>query len=434
MYTKAIASLTVALAMATMTPPASAAVHDDQPKAAKATSTFWTDLSFKQAKEKSVEEGRIFLAYATASWCPPCQHMERTTWIDPKVAEWFNEHGIAYKFDVDEDRQLAKSLGVRAMPTLFAFREGELFDRVTGARSAEQLIGWLENVKAGRSEMDALRERAGNRMDAEGKVDIRDRMNIARMLVEAGDFDDATDEYLWLWDNMLDHQPSMVGVRSSFMISDMTRLAQRHPPAMEAFRQRRAAYLPAIESGEADRDELLDWITLAQVVNEGDSVLQWFDAAKEDAKMRRLLPFAGHELRTRLVAEQRWADLALLYPDPVAYASRHLETMRVADREVDERFKEEMRRTLYRSTRTSVSYIYAAMLAVGDEEAAADVAGLLLDADDTAEARQILVSTALRANELRQIHLKWLDEALAMGAHVRQLRREVAEALANSHT
>lgn len=394
------------------------------------TPNLWTDLTFEQAKEKATEENRILLAYATASWCPPCKHMERTTWADPKVAEWFKEHGIAFKFDVDENPQLSRSLGVRAMPTLFAYREGEVFDRLTGARTTEQLIGWLENVKEGRSEMDALRERAGQRMDAEGKVDVQDRLNIARMLTDAGDFGEATDEYLWLWDNMLDHEPAMVGVRGSFMISEIGRLAQRYPPAKEAFSQRRAKYLAEIRAGTANGEVARDWITLAEPVGEAESVLEWFNEAKEDPKQRQLLPYAEHLLRDRLIVADRWHDVALLYPNPVAHARNQVQTLRMDDVELEDRHRTSMLRLI----RRSVSIIYASLLAVGDEKGAADVAGMLLDVDDSPDARQALASIGLQAGQPRLIHLQWLDEALEMGAHVRQLRREVAEALADSHT
>ena len=64
-----------------------------------------------------------------ATWCGPCKT------IAPKVVALSNTYPSArfYKIDVDELPEVAQELGVRAMPTIFAFRDGEKKGNVVGA-------------------------------------------------------------------------------------------------------------------------------------------------------------------------------------------------------------------------------------------------------------------------------------------------------------
>src|SRR6185295_14207917 len=106
----------------------------------------FSDLSFDDALAKSKDQKKIFLVDATASWCQPCQHMDRTTWVDGNVIAAIGERAIAIQFDVDEHQELAKKLSVRAMPTVIAFKGGEEIDRITGVRAPAAFVAWLEGL------------------------------------------------------------------------------------------------------------------------------------------------------------------------------------------------------------------------------------------------------------------------------------------------
>src|SRR4051794_27629128 len=78
----------------------------------------------------------------TAEWCGPCRAMERTTWSDERVTRWLGEHTHAVRIDIDKQEEVAKRFSVRAVPTVLVLREGEEFDRFSGARSTEQFLAW----------------------------------------------------------------------------------------------------------------------------------------------------------------------------------------------------------------------------------------------------------------------------------------------------
>lgn len=106
-------------------------------------------MSLAEARESVAEDGGVLMVYATASWCGPCQRMQQTTWRDPAVAEWFDEHGVAFKFDVDEKRDLSREFRIEAMPTMIALVDGTEVGRVIGLQTTDQLLSWLKGVREG---------------------------------------------------------------------------------------------------------------------------------------------------------------------------------------------------------------------------------------------------------------------------------------------
>ena len=67
-----------------------------------------------------------------AEWCGPCRM------IGPMVDELSNEYAgkaVIGKLNVDENPDISMNYGVRSIPTLLIFKNGQLVDRVVGAAS-----------------------------------------------------------------------------------------------------------------------------------------------------------------------------------------------------------------------------------------------------------------------------------------------------------
>jgi thioredoxin 1 len=66
-----------------------------------------------------------------ATWCGPCRIVAP---VVEQLADEYGEQGLRVgKLDVDENPQTAARYGVRSIPTILFFKDGQLVDRLVGA-------------------------------------------------------------------------------------------------------------------------------------------------------------------------------------------------------------------------------------------------------------------------------------------------------------
>ncbi|SDK92645.1 thioredoxin [Natronorubrum texcoconense] len=93
----------------------------------------------KRHLDEIVDEHDVVLVDFFATWCGPCQMLEPV--LDGLAAE---TDAVIAKVDVDEHQQLAGAYGVRGVPTLALFANGEQAERYTGALPADRLRDLIE--------------------------------------------------------------------------------------------------------------------------------------------------------------------------------------------------------------------------------------------------------------------------------------------------
>jgi thioredoxin 2 len=155
-------------------------------------------LSFEAGQAAAHAEKKWLLVDFTADWCAPCHHMDATTWRDPALQRWVEERAVAIQLDVDKDPAGAR-LGIRSMPTVVIFDGDRELDRTFGARPAAKVLEWLEGLRAGHTELDALR--------IEAKHNLHARLHLSRVLDGVGRVEESVAEALWLWDHALEVEP-----------------------------------------------------------------------------------------------------------------------------------------------------------------------------------------------------------------------------------
>ncbi|MFB6142094.1 MAG: thioredoxin [Halorientalis sp.] len=82
----------------------------------------------------TVDEHDVVLVDFYADWCGPCQMLEPV--VETIAAE---TAATVAKVDVDANQQLASAYGVRGVPTLILFVDGEQVEELVGVQREEQL-------------------------------------------------------------------------------------------------------------------------------------------------------------------------------------------------------------------------------------------------------------------------------------------------------
>lgn len=86
----------------------------------------------------------LVLVDFTADWCPPCRRLAPE--LDALASE-YGESLTVVKVDADEQPGLTARFGVRSLPTLMFFRDGQVVDRMVGAPPPAQLRAKVDEVR-----------------------------------------------------------------------------------------------------------------------------------------------------------------------------------------------------------------------------------------------------------------------------------------------
>lgn len=76
-----------------------------------------------------------------AEWCGPCKMIAP---ILDEVAGTYGDKLQVAKMNVDENREIPAKFGIRGIPTLMLFKNGELAATKVGAMSKAQLTAFLD--------------------------------------------------------------------------------------------------------------------------------------------------------------------------------------------------------------------------------------------------------------------------------------------------
>ena len=86
-----------------------------------------TDQNFKS---EILDSGKVALVDFWAAWCGPCQVLGP---VIEELAGEFEGKAVIAKLNVDENPNTAAQYGIRSIPTMLVFKNGEIVDQMVGA-------------------------------------------------------------------------------------------------------------------------------------------------------------------------------------------------------------------------------------------------------------------------------------------------------------
>ncbi|MDQ3374721.1 MAG: thioredoxin [Acidobacteriota bacterium] len=76
-----------------------------------------------------------------AEWCGPCRMIAPSV---EAIAEDYEGKAGVYKMNVDENMNVPQRFGIRGIPTLILFKDGQEQERIVGAVSREKLAETID--------------------------------------------------------------------------------------------------------------------------------------------------------------------------------------------------------------------------------------------------------------------------------------------------
>ena len=91
--------------------------------------------------EQLVTSEKLVVVDYTATWCGPCKVVSPL--IDQLATE-YSDRSTVVKVDIDENPDSAKKYGIRSIPAVLVFKDGEMVENLFGSQSYETYSNILE--------------------------------------------------------------------------------------------------------------------------------------------------------------------------------------------------------------------------------------------------------------------------------------------------
>ncbi|HYX13512.1 MAG TPA: thioredoxin [Nostoc sp.] len=88
-------------------------------------------------------EEKVVVVDFTATWCGPCRLVSP---LMEQLAEEYKGRAKVVKVDVDSNKPIFKRFGLRSIPAVLIFKDGDLAETIVGVSPYEQFSGAVQKL------------------------------------------------------------------------------------------------------------------------------------------------------------------------------------------------------------------------------------------------------------------------------------------------
>lgn len=102
-------------------------------------------VSDNEFNQKVLQSGKPVLVDFWAEWCGPCRQVGPV--LDELSTEMANKLTIA-KVNIDQNPETPSKYGVRGIPTMIIFKDGQAVATKVGAMPKSKIVEWIDSIVA----------------------------------------------------------------------------------------------------------------------------------------------------------------------------------------------------------------------------------------------------------------------------------------------
>jgi thioredoxin 1 len=109
-------------------------------------SEFTIDVNEENFDSVVINSDKPVLVDFWAEWCGPCKMLTPTI---EALAEEYKDTSSIVKINVDDSPAIATKYGIRSIPSILLFNNGDVIEQRVGAVSKDELAGMLDKIIKG---------------------------------------------------------------------------------------------------------------------------------------------------------------------------------------------------------------------------------------------------------------------------------------------
>lgn len=83
----------------------------------------------------------LLVVDCTATWCGPCKLVAP---LMDKLADDYSDRAKVFKLDLDSNKEVAQRYGIRSIPAVIFFKQGEVAETLVGVKKYEEYTATLD--------------------------------------------------------------------------------------------------------------------------------------------------------------------------------------------------------------------------------------------------------------------------------------------------